>query len=359
MTTKSTSRIAVVKWEEGDGIASAISNAIEVLGYEVIDVLYNSRLQGDVDIVLVYGPLGSLVPLTKQLLAFPPSQRPVFVLWMTEQLPNPNLPERLLYMAGAVRSRAERLAFQKDAQGVWRLDPRLRWMTRALHRFRYYGDLYWLKQQRIPWVLAIGSRWIAKHLRERGFSPVEAYLGSHPAWGADLRLERDISVLWLGQIGSERRRRALKRLRAELRTRGTEILMIDGIENPCVFGEAERRVLLNRTKIVVNILRTKWDNNGLRYYLAAPNRALIITEPTLPHTPFMPGMHLVEAPVEHMADTVYHYLTNEEERKYIVEKAYQLVTTDLTMKKGVSQILEKATAMRKNTRKSECNQISG
>jgi spore maturation protein CgeB len=158
-------------------------------------------------------------------------------------------------------------------------------------------------------------------------------------------LERDIPVLWLGKIATNHRRRLLKRIRAELKDYGVEILVIDGVENHYVFDE-ERTILLNRTKIVLNILRTKLDNNGLRYYLTAPNRALIVTEPTLAHTPFISGVHLVEAPTEQLADTIYYYLTHEEERQRIVEQAYQLVTTELTMKNGLSQILGRAIAVR-------------
>jgi hypothetical protein len=60
----------------------------------------------------------------------------------------------------------------------------------------------------------------------------------------------------------------------------------------------ERRILLNRTKIALNISRQPWEDSSLRYFVVAPNRAMIVTEPTLPHTPFTPGVHLVEAPIE-------------------------------------------------------------
>jgi len=196
-------------------------------------------------------------------------------------------------------------------------------------------------------VLAITSRWTADFLRARGFDPIVAYLGSHPDWGADLKLERDIPVLWLGKIAADRRRHLLKRIRAELRSRGVEILMIDGVENPYVFGE-ERTALLNRTKIVLNLLRERWDDNSLRYYLAAPNRALIVTEPTLPHTPFLHGVHLIEAPIEQMADTICYYLSHDEDRRRIVDQAYQLVTTELTMKRAVGRIIEQVAIVRQN-----------
>jgi len=71
-------------------------------------------------------------------------------------------------------------------------------------------------------------------------------------WGADLILERDIPVLWLGKISTDRRRKYLQQVRAELKKRGIEDVVIYGTENPYVFGE-ERRILLNLTQITVNI----------------------------------------------------------------------------------------------------------
>lgn len=343
---KDTPRIGVVQWKLGDGIARQISNTLIDLGCDVVGFLYDAKLPKDLDIILAHGPLGSFVPLAKQLLFLPPSQRPVLVLWMTEHLPHPSLPEWLRRPISMVRSRVERLAFRKNTQGEWKLDSRLRWMTAKGHRFRYYGDLHWFRQQRIPFVLAVGSKWIANFLRARGFGPIVAYIGFHPNWQADLGLKRDVPVLWIGKLATDRRRRLLKRIRSELKARGVDVLVIDGVENPYVFGE-ERTILLNRTKIVLNILRSKWDNNGLRYYLTAPNRSLVVTEPTLDHTPFLPGVHLIEAPVEQITDTICYYLTHEDERQRIVEQAYQLVTTELTMKAGASQVLEKAVAVRR------------
>lgn len=347
MVNTSALRVGVIYWQQDEGIAPLISGILEELGCEVIKFLYDARLPEDLDVVFVHGPFGSLVPLANQLSACIPSRRPMFVFWMTEQLPNPDLPEWFRYAVGVLRSRVERLAFREQAPGEWRLDPRLRWLTAKALRFRYYGDLYWLQRQGILSVLAIGSQWIVDFLRARGFDPVVAYLGSHPAWWADLGLERDIPVLWIGNPVTERRKSFLKRICAELRERGVEMVMIDGVEHPYVFGQ-ERTILLNRAKIVLNILRTKWDNHSLRYFLAAPNRALIVTEPTFAHIPFLPGVHLVETPIEQMADTICHYLSHEEEGRQIVERAYQLVTTELTMRKSVGQIFEQILILRQN-----------
>src|SRR5215510_12840996 len=100
-------RVGVVYWQKNDGIASEVSHALEKLGIETNNFYHDTKLPSHLDVVITRGPFGSLVPLANQLLAYPASQRPSFVLWMSEQLPNPNLPEWLRYWGGLLRSRAE------------------------------------------------------------------------------------------------------------------------------------------------------------------------------------------------------------------------------------------------------------
>lgn len=344
--TTATLRVGVVYWQQNDGLGTQTCGILENLGHEAINFLYDAKLPQDLDVVFTYGPFGSLVPLANQLLACPPTKRPLFIWWITEQLPNPALPEWILYGGGRLRSRVERLAFRQRTIGEWQLKPRLRWLAAKAHRFRYYGDLHWLRRTGILSILVTGSPWRADFLRVRGFDPfVPPSPNYRPKWGADLKLERDIPVLWLGKIATRRRKRLLHRVRTEMRQRGVEILVVDGIENPYIFGE-ERTILLNRTKIVLNLLRAKWDNHAGRYALAAQNRALIVTEPSYPHTSFLPEVHFVEAPIERMTDTICHYLENEDERQQIVERAYQFIRKT-SREEIFVQLLEQAAIMRR------------
>jgi hypothetical protein len=239
------------------------------------------------------------------------------------------------------------MGYYQAAPGEWRPIPWLRWLTKRANRFRYYGDLYWLHREGILSILVVGSEWTAELLRARGLDPIVPPPTFFPEWGANLNLERDISALWLGTIATKRRRKLLKRLRKDLRERGVELLMIDGVENPCVFGQ-ERTILLNRTRVVVNILRQDWDDNSMRFRFAAQNGALIVTEPTLPHTAFQPGVHIVEVPIEMMADEICYYLSHEEERRQITERAYRLISEDWKKGQGMGLILERIALMRQN-----------
>ena len=318
-------RVGVIYWIQGEGTTISLCRGLEALGCQVISFAYNAQLPPGLDVVMANGPYGSLVPLARQLMGCPAVRRPAFVYIMTEQLPNPDWPEWLRYGLGLIRSRAEQFAFRQQTSGEWRPQPSWRWLTSKGHRFRYYGDLYWLQRQGILTVLGIWSRWTVNWLQARGFDPVWLSMAYRPDRWDDLRLERDIPVLWLGKTGSTRRGRLLRRVRTDLKARGVELMVIDGVEHPYVFGEA-RTMLLSRTKIVLNLLREKWDDNSQRFALAAPRRALIVTEPTPPHTDFIPGEHLIEARLERMADAICYYLSHDEERQQIVDRAYQLIT---------------------------------
>ncbi len=341
-------RVGVTFWRPDDGLAEEYTAKFESLGHEVVRLNPLRALPQDLDVCFVYGPYGSLVPIGQQLIGRAPPQRPALALLLTEQFPNPGLPEWVRYLAGSLRSRVERSAFRQDPGGGWRVAAGLGSLVARGLRFRYYGDLYWLRRAGVLSALAVWSYWTADFLRARGFDPIVPTRGHNPTWGQDLGLERHIPVLWLGKIGSRRRKRLLKRLRAELRNRGIEILMIDGQENPYVF-EAERTDLLNRTKIMVNLLRQKWDDNSLRLGLAAHNGALVVSEPMLPHTHYEPGRHYIEAPIERMADTIVHYLNHEADRRRIADQAYQLVTNSTVVAQGFAEILAKALETRAAT----------
>ena len=327
-------RVGVIEWVRDDELLSLIAAEVGRQGHVVSRFSHDAPLPEGLDVVLACGPFGSLMPVAAQLRSRPAARRPRLVLWMTEQLSNPALPGWLAHCAAELRAGLERQRL---------LSRRCPWVARRALRLRYYGDLLWLQRQNLLSVLAIPSAWLAQFLRDRGFAVTQAPLGSDPRWGADLGLTRDIPVLWIGSMGSRHRRRNLERVRADLGVRGIDVMTIDGRSAPGVFGD-ERVRLLNRTRIVLNLLRAPWDSNALRFLLAAPNRALVVSEPTLRHHPLRPGTHLVEAPVSRMADAVCRYLADDDARGRIVEAAHRLVTSELTLSHGVAKVMQAAAA---------------
>jgi spore maturation protein CgeB len=123
--------------------------------------------------------------------------------------------------------------------------------------------------------------------------------------------------------------------------------IVDGIQNPYVFGEA-RNQLINRSRIMVNLLRESWDDNSLRISLAAHNKALLISEPMLPHSQFQPGAHIIVAPIKDLPATIAYYLENESERQAIVERAYQFIQRKPNSKSTAVMLIEQALAIREN-----------
>jgi hypothetical protein len=331
-------------WRPGDGLAGEYGEMARAQGYEVVTFSPYARLPEGLDVVLAVGPYGTLVPLISQLSARPPARRPAFAYVMTEQLPNPDLPEWFRYGAGVLRSWAGRKASRAAGNGAWQAVPALKWMARKATRFGYYGDLYWMRRAGVLSVLAVWSRVTADFLKERGFPAMVPSEGYSPGWGDDLGLARDIPVLWLGKAGSRRRARVLQRLRGELRERGVEVHVVDGVEHSYVFGP-QRTELLNRTQIMLNLVREKWDDNSLRFCLAAANKALIVSEPMLPHSSFRPGVHLVEAPIDQLAGIICRYLDDEAARRQITGRAYELVR-GRPFGQGIREVLERALGSR-------------
>lgn len=331
--------IGITWWSRGDEIGSSIATTLKDMGHNVLTFPYGKEIP-EVDIVLTYGPFGSLTPITNQFTAMKPRERPIFILWLTEQFPNPNLPEWFRYPASILRLELERAGYTSKNGAEWKIRPGAKRLLCKGLRFRYYGELHRLKKAGIPTILAIPSQWTAKFLRQRDFNPVVACIRSQPCGISDLGMKRDIQVLWLGKTGSKRRKRLLRQIRSELSAQGIEMMVIDGVENPYVFGK-ERTKLLNRTKIALNLLREPWDDNSLRFFFAAENHVLIVSEPSLPHSPFLPGKHIIEVPVDQITDTICFYLSNDEERQKITDAAYQLVANELTLENSLSKIIKR------------------
>lgn len=313
--------ILVLYWQIGDSLASAISATLRRMGYRVDMSLNGLPLPEGPKILIAHGPLGKLEGLRLSLNKIPEDRRPSLVFWQTEQFPDPRIPNWLGKWIG------DRLL---DFPG---------WLSQRGNRFRYLAELRQLERDKILTTLGVTSAWTANYLKSFGLDAITAYLGYCLEWGDDLGLERDIPVLWLGQSGSTRRARLIHKVREELKQRGVDLLVVDGLEHPRVLGE-ERTKLLNRTRIVLNLMRQPWDDNSMRLYLAAANQAMVISEPMLPHTPFLSGKHLVEANPSDIAEVVCYYLENEDQRRQIVDNAWQLVREELTMENSLQMLLQ-------------------
>jgi hypothetical protein len=340
-------RVALLHWAEHDGISAMISDELTRLGHHPVHFVYGAPIPAGIDIVLSHGPHGELLPLWQQVAQASAPNRPTVVHWNTEGFPDLRLPPALMWALGASRSR---LAQLKRAQSPWlrRLAsmPPIAWIDRRMRRFRFIGDYEVAFRSGLLDVLADSSQIYGRIFAQHGMPTTYVPWGSTPRICADLGLQRDIDVLWMGKRGTRRRSRLLDRTRRELKSYGAEMYVADNEENPFIFEETRTR-FLNRAKITLNITRTWYDDNFSRFAYAVSNRSLVVSEPLLPHCPeYEVGIHYVSAPIERLAECIAYYLTHDDERQVIVENAYQLVTTELTFRNSIARLMDAATEHR-------------
>ncbi len=327
-------KIAVIRWSDTwDEISRAIGHELGMLGHTVAFFGPQEHIPQHVDVVFLFAPYGEIVPRLEEAALLTP--RPTVVHWNTEGFPDLRIPLPLTLILSSARSWVGRNLLG-DRRFLGSIGSR---MNRRILRFRYVGDYHFAWRRGLLDVYADSSEVYARLYRSRGIPVVVAPWGSVPAWYEDLKLNRDIDVLWMGKRGASRRSRLLDRIRTELSNEGVEVHMVDSEENPFVFGR-ERTILLNRAKITLNITRTWYDDNFSRFAIAAPNRSLIVSEPLLDHCPeFQPNVHYISSPVSEISSSILYYIKNERERSEIVEKAYELVTSRLTFHRSIERIM--------------------
>lgn len=280
------------------------------------------------DLVIAYGPTSSLHSTITRLQTI--ASLPPLVVWFTEQVPNPSWPRLLTRAAARVRYRLE--AHRPD---IWH---------RRLGRLRALGEmihLWELGLLRLVCVFTDTNYWFMKL---QGLPVVCVPMGYHQLWGELRNLERDIDVLFLGSTRDRRRHDLVRRLEEELASRGVTMVVRDGTqERPAVFGN-DRTVLLNRSKIMLNIMRQPWDDPVFRYLLSAPNGAMLLSEAVLPGStgPLETDKHFVMTDLADMPDTVELYLANSMERNRIAASAHRNATEELTMGNMVRELLRAA-----------------
>ncbi len=333
-------RVALIKWAPADGISEAIGLELDGLGYEVIPFQHDQALPAAA-YVLTFAPHGRWWPVAQQVGALPAGERPVFIHWGTEGFPDPRTPWPVIAGLGRARSWLDALR-DSPAAGQRRLaqSPPVRALTRGLYRFRYVGDN--LRAMRRGWLTALAdvSEWYARLYRDNGYPAHFVPWGTAPSWHADLGLERDIDVLWMGKRRNGRRSDLIDRVRRELDRHGVNMYIADGVERPFIFGK-ERTRLLNRTKLTLNV-RTRWFNSGFtfRFHTVAGNRCVVVSEPFMTHVSrYQADEHYAVAPPEQLAEKIMYLLTHEAERRALAERAYQLVTTEMNLRESVRQLM--------------------
>ena len=335
-------RVAIVKWGEHDGISDAIGIELANLGYKPSYFRFDLPTPIDVDVVFSFGPFGRFYQIPKQIAAIPDQQRPAFIHWNTEEIPDIRLPPSLMKEVSNIRSWISRYIeenkLNRPDSGAGSLSS---WINDRILKFRFMGDYLYLHQNGWIDLFADISEIHANTQKKMGMDPIFAPWGATPIWFEDLGSERDIDVLWLGNRRNKRRSNLIDKIRGQLEEQEINMHVIDNVENPFVYG-SERTQILNRTKVFIHLM-TRWCDNtfAFRFPLAASNKSLIVSEPFLTHNHLCEsGVHYVSAPIETLAERIHYYIENEDERLQIVDKAHHLVTTQLTLKNSLKTIMD-------------------
>lgn len=341
-------RVAVAEWWEDDDTAIDICSELKQLGYEPIRFLASTRIPPAVDTVVTYAPWGPLLNVLRQVLEVPIASRPVMVHWNLENPADISIPWSILSRLASVRTWLSRLG-RNEAIGKWPLLSKrvISPLDRRMLKLRYLGDYLYATRHGCLDVLAETSQMFADLYAYHQMPAFYVPWGTAPGHFDRLDLSRDIDVLWIGKRRTRRRSNHIDRVRRELALHGVNLHVVDGIENPLVYGPA-RTELLNRAKIALQIMSVWYDNSfHMRFHVVAGNRCMVISEHLPPHyREYQPGIHYVSTDLGAITEAVLYHLRHEEARRTIAENAYQLVTTEMTFNTSVRKLMDLAAKVR-------------
>lgn len=180
-----------------------------------------------------------------------------------------------------------------------------------------------------------------RFLEQHGIPAEYLPTGYHPLWGTPGDEERDIDVLFLGEVLDDRRGCIVKAVRAELEKEGVALKTMYDFNPIGLWGE-ERNRILRRSKIYLSVYRHARDFSGTRFCLGMGNGALIVSEPIADPYPFVPGEHYIEAAVPDLGRTILAYLRDETGRTRLCRQATRFITEDYTMRASAERILARA-----------------
>jgi hypothetical protein len=332
--------VASLIWEPGE-LHTVQGQTVEALGFGHCFFRYSDTIPEGTDIVLVQGPYGSLRPLAAQLDNSPASTRPVLVYWFGESLQF--LPSDFLTRPAA-KMFSELTMASRDTRRLRDRNPQSSagFPFNRGHRLGFLGDIQWLHRRGLLDVLALCSTVYATYLNDLGIDSCVVPRGYHSSYGRLLGSERDVTLLWMGKPRSKRRWNWITQLRRELESRGEIMHVYDGVENAFIYGE-QRTQLLNRAKFVLNLnAYGPQDELSIRYFIAAANGAVVLSEPNANQYPFIPGKHLVECRPEEMVEVIAYYQRHPSEREQIAAAMHEYIRTELTLSNSIKTILDRA-----------------
>jgi hypothetical protein len=322
-------RLRVLLLMDRDDMGSAIVATLRTLGCSVTALPRHRLRRGqvfgvdDCDVVFAYGPHNGSIVEAARTIDFRSEVRPQFVWWLLENLPPSTASPSLVRAAASIRLTMDESLRRLYRQPIAASTDRLRHLLERGHRVRILGEARYLHDRGMLDGFYVDSFVAWTLLTRDGIPAVHLPYGGHESFGRDLGQHRDLDVIFLGQPGSPRRLRLLKRTRVALERHRLQLHIFDG-RSGYIDGEA-RVQLLNRAKIIVNLLKAPEDSVGLRFLIATANGTLTVSEPTRALTLLTAGKHYVEAPTDDLASAIARFAKDEPSRRAIVGNATALL----------------------------------
>jgi hypothetical protein len=270
------------------------------------------------DVVWLLGNAAWFPRVCKSIERLPRERRPALVVWHVEPLPMP------------------------AAAGMRWPPPTVRELAKIALRDRRASDVYtnyWtlrrLRRAGLPDALVTISAERQAFLRERGIDAAFVPEGSEASDGRDLGLERDIDVLHLGVLHVRRR----KTLLAKLRKAGIDVDARCSYVDPDLWGEGRTR-LINRAQIMLSVARFPGTFSSKRFLMSMACNSLVVSDWLFDPSPYVPGEHFVQAPIDEIPAVVARYLSDDAERRRIAQQGHELVMNELTQERTFSRFVD-------------------
>lgn len=322
----------LIPWGAPNEIGSAVVDAFRNNGCEAIP-LYPRQAEWPIglDLIVIIGPMVSLWPCIQRLNAINAVTRQSVVVWDTEPMPHPFMRRRSIRWLADARHLADRfmhhLGLPQPIRGLG-------------GRLRCAGEISILRREGMLRFVAVFTETHQRFFQRMGIPAYTIPMGYDRRFGEPMGLVRDVDVAFIGSIGRGRRRDIISRLQDTFAEDGIRFVIKDGSpERGHVYRE-DRARLLNRTKIMLSVMRQPWDDPIFRILFAAPNGSLVISEPVCDPGPFEEGSHFIATPLPNLAGTIRHYLTREHERQRVANCARDYLLHQLTMSSMARRLLQ-------------------
>jgi hypothetical protein len=333
-------------------LAVALANQLSQAGWDCFVIEGIPVADRDLDLVLLFGDV-AMLPWVDAMLDNVRARDTPTMLWQLEPLPQRPLDERAL---AAVRRlypvlRAEHIYRSNRIRRLanrflsWRLAGQARAAFDAGHlpldRYRlqlvsrscqWVQDAY--RAGRLTGIMA-GMQSGAALLEQAGIQAKYVPVGYHPQFGIlQPDAERDLDVVFFGSL-TEGRAAALRDIECRLGKAGYGLTVASG---DC-YGES-RNGLLNRARIVLNLLNYPWEFPSMRLVMAMACGCLVVSVSGPDPAPFRDGEHFIQAEPGSICETLLRYLANEDERTVLAQRGHAFVTGELTMQKTIVPEIE-------------------